>query len=122
MYRTRDIPIHTWAKADAYLKDNKGKGGNLVRKVAHNTYVVRGEYSIEVTLHGHTIIRYFPDGMFKVYSCGYRGTVTKQRLNVMTPSFFHVYQDNWAWFVSVKGWIRDEPFWEGMLISAGYHE
>lgn len=49
-------------------------------KVDHNTYLVDAQGSIELTLHGHPIVRFFPDGRIQARHAGYPTRTTVSRL------------------------------------------
>lgn len=69
-----------------------------------------------VKLHGNHIAT-IGDGFIELYSCGYRTTTTKSRLNAILKEHGNedgLYQKNYDWFVSTKDGVI--PFTEGMIL------
>jgi hypothetical protein len=84
------------------------RGGYKGRyKLKHETWVVQeqvkdseGEVRDEyvVRLFDKPIMRYFPDGVIQLDSCGYRTVTTKQRFNQYLEDW-SVYQERSIWYV-----------------------
>lgn len=89
-----------------------GKTNRQSRKIANNTYAeIEHDDSVSISLHGTTVVKFFPNGLVQLNSGGYRTHTTKERINRYSP--VGVYQKNWEWFLS-----DGTPFEDKMLVGA----
>ena len=76
-----------------------GKRNRSERKVGNNTYAyIETDGSVSVELHGTKVVRFYPNGLVKLNSGGYRTHTTKKRINQYSP--VKVYQKNYEWFLA----------------------
>jgi hypothetical protein len=89
------------------------------RKLANNTYAIRGELNtIAVRLHNTDIITFFPDGKVVLNSGGWKTSTTKSRINEF--SGLNIYQSKGIWYVSKPGdWENSVLFKDGMSYFNG---
>lgn len=66
------------------------------RKLANNTYLVKGDNYYAIELHGSQIIKFYPDKTV-LSSCGWRTVTTKARLNEF--SGFNIWQIKGIWYI-----------------------
>lgn len=90
----------------------RGKTNRKSRKIGNNTYAeIEYDDSVSIILHGTTVVRFYPNGLVKLNSGGWRTHTTKKRINKYSP--VGVYQKNFEWF------LRDgTPFEDNMLVGA----
>ena len=73
-----------------------------------------------VTYHRTDVVRFDRDSVI-LDSGGYRTYTTKARMVQAANQFnlgFHVYQENWNWFVVQNGdWDNPIPFVDGMVLT-----
>ena len=86
------------------------------RKIANNTYLIKGDGKISVRLHSTDIITFWHTGNIVLNSGGWKTVTTKARINEFSP--FSIYQENSIWYVS---FTHHEPktycFKDNMVIS-----
>jgi hypothetical protein len=87
-----------------------GKTNRSQRKVGNNTYAyIEHDASVAIELHGTKVVVFYPNGLVKLSSGGYRTSTTKKRINQYSP--VSVYQKNFEWF------LRDgTPFEDNVLV------
>ncbi len=87
-----------------------GKTNRSQRKVGNNTYAyIEHDGSVAIELHGTKVVVFYPNGLIKLNSGGYRTSTTKKRINQYSP--VSVYQKNFEWF------LRDGiPFVDNILV------
>ena len=87
-----------------------GKTNRKERKIGNNTYAeIEYDNSVSIRLHGTAVVRFYPNGLVKLNSGGWRTSTTKDRINKYSP--VSVYQKNFEWF------LRDHtPFEDNMLV------
>lgn len=87
-----------------------GKTNRKTRKVGNNTYAeIEYDNSVSIRLHGTSVVRFYPNGLVKLNSGGWRTSTTKDRINKYSP--VSVYQKNFEWF------LRDHtPFEDNILV------
>jgi hypothetical protein len=87
-----------------------GKTNRKERKIGNNTYAeIEYDDSVSIRLHGTAVVRFYPNGLVKLNSGGWRTSTTKDRINKYSP--VSVYQKNFEWF------LRDHtPFEDNMLV------
>jgi len=89
-----------------------GKRNRGERKVGNNTYAyIEYDGSVSISLHGTTVVRFYPNGLVKLNSGGYHTHTTKKRINQYSP--VRVYQKNFEWFLS-----DGTPFEDDILVTA----
>jgi hypothetical protein len=89
-----------------------GKRNRGERKVGNNTYAyIEYDGSVSISLHGTTVVRFYPNGLVKLNSGGYHTHTTKKRINQYSP--VRVYQKNFEWFLS-----DGTPFEDNILVTA----
>lgn len=109
---TRRIGEHV----NGYRSASQFLGNKEKRKLANNTWIVRGgDDSIGVVLHKTTIVRYYPNGTVTLNSGGYRSATTKQRINQLLPAGVSLSQKDYEW--TVVGFGQRIPFEDGMVIA-----
>ena len=84
------------------------------------THVSREDGVLTVRYHGTRVVEVYPNGKVILNSNGYRTSTTKTRMNQASTQFrlgFHVWQQNFAWFVDVDGHTLE--FRDGMAIRNG---
>jgi hypothetical protein len=79
----------------------KALHGRPVKKLGNNTYGIQRDGFIEVTLHGHTIIRWYPASDVQpahctLHTCGWQTNTTKERFNTWSP--IQVWQEKFVWY------------------------
>ena len=75
--------------------------GKVATKVA-----VDSEGVLRVTYHNTPVVTVYPNGRIVLNTNGYFTVTTKTRMNQASRQFnlgFHVYQENFDWFVDVDG-------------------
>jgi hypothetical protein len=89
----------------------RGKTNRDQRKVGNNTYAyIEHDGSVSIELHGTKVVVFYPNGLVKLNSGGYRTSTTKKRINQYSP--VSVYQKNFEWF------LRDHtPFEDNVLVT-----
>ena len=89
----------------------RGKTNRKERKIGNNTYAyIEYDGSVSIALHGTVVVRFFPNGMVRLHSGGWRTSTTKNRINQYSP--VGVYQKKGEWF------LRDgTPFEDKMLVG-----
>lgn len=65
--------------------------------------------------HQSPVVTELPDGSFKIDSCGYRTSTTKERINRYLPSGYYLYQEDYEWFLKTPDGERE--FTDGMRID-----
>lgn len=87
-----------------------GKTNRKERKIGNNTYAeIEYDNSISVRLHGTDVVRFYPNGLVKLNSGGWRTQTTKDRINKYSP--VRVFQRNHEWF------LKDgTPFEDNILV------
>jgi hypothetical protein len=88
----------------------QGKTNRKTRKIGNNTYAeIEYDNSVSIRLHGTSVVRFYPNGLVKLNSGGWRTSTTKDRINKYSP--VSVYQKNFEWF------LRDHtPFEDNILV------
>lgn len=88
----------------------RGKTNKNSRKIGNNTYAtIEYDNSVSIELHGTKVVVFYPNGLVKLNSGGYRTSTTKDRINKYSP--VGVYQKNYEWF------LRDgTPFEDNMVL------
>jgi hypothetical protein len=75
-----------------------GKTKQKARKVGNNTYAeIESDNSVSVRLHGTAVVRFYPNGLVKLNSGGWRTSTTKNRINKYSP--VKVYQKKYEWYL-----------------------
>ena len=88
-----------------------GKTNRQERKIGNNTYAeIEHDRSISVNLHGTDVVRFYPNGLVKLNSGGWRTHTTKQRINKYSP--VKIFQKNFEWFLA-----DGTPFEDNMLVG-----
>jgi hypothetical protein len=88
-----------------------GKTNRKERKIGNNTYAeIEYDRSISVNLHGTDVVRFYPNGLVKLNSGGWRTHTTKQRINKYSP--VKIFQKNFEWFLA-----DGTPFEDNMLVG-----
>lgn len=88
-----------------------GKTNRQERKIGNNTYAeIEHDKSISVRLHGTDVVRFYPNGLVKLNSGGWRTHTTKQRINKYSP--VGVFQKNFEWYLD-----DGRPFEDNMLVG-----
>jgi hypothetical protein len=97
----------TYAEAVSMVQ---GKTNRKTRKIGNNTYAeIEYDNSVSIRLHGTSVVRFYPNGLVKLNSGGWRTSTTKDRINKYSP--VSVYQKNFEWF------LRDHtPFEDNILV------
>ena len=95
-------------------------GKKDLRKIGHNTYLHRTGDGAKVVFH-ETAILAITKKAIALNSGGYRTYTTKERLNSLLPSGYHLYAEKGSWFLS--GRQGDAPgvtytFADGITIAA----
>jgi hypothetical protein len=97
---------------DEAVKMVRGKTNRKERKIGNNTYAhIEYDNSVSICLHGTAVVRFFPNGLVRLHSGGWRTHTTKDRINKYSP--VRVYQKNFEWFLQ-----DGTPFEDKMLVSA----
>ena len=97
---------------DEAVKMVRGKTNRKERKIGNNTYAhIEYDDSVSICLHGTVVVRFFPNGLVRLHSGGWRTHTTKDRINKYSP--VRVYQKNFEWFLQ-----DGTPFEDKMLVSA----
>jgi len=90
-----------------------GKRNRGQRKLGNNTYgYIETDGTVSVELHGTKVVQFYPNGLVKLNSGGWRTHTTKKRINQYSP--VGVYQKNFEWFLS-----NGTPFEDNMLVVGG---
>ena len=88
-----------------------GKTNRSNRKIGNNTYAkIEDDDSVSIRLHGTDVLRFYPNGLVKLNSGGWRTTTTKQRINKYSP--IGVFQKNFQWYLD-----NGTPFEDNMLVG-----
>ena len=88
-----------------------GKTNRKERKIGNNTYAeIEYDRSISVNLYGTDVVRFYPNGLVKLNSGGWRTHTTKQRINKYSP--VKIFQKNFEWFLA-----DGRPFEDNMLVG-----
>jgi hypothetical protein len=88
-----------------------GKTNRQERKIGNNTYAeIEHDRSISVSLHGTDVVRFYPNGLVKLNSGGWRTHTTKQRINKYSP--VKIFQKNFEWYLA-----DGRPFEDNMLVG-----
>ena len=88
-----------------------GKTNRTERNIGNNTYAeIEYDRSISVSLHGTDVVRFYPNGLVKLNSGGWRTHTTKQRINKYSP--VKIFQKNFEWFLN-----DGTPFEDNMLVG-----
>jgi hypothetical protein len=75
-----------------------GKTKQKARKVGNNTYAeIEYDNSVSIRLHGTAVVRFYPNGLVKLNSGGWRTHTTKKRINKYSP--VKVYQKKYEWYL-----------------------
>jgi hypothetical protein len=75
-----------------------GKTKQKARKIGNNTYAeIESDNSVSVRLHGTAVVRFYPNGLVKLNSGGWRTSTTKNRINKYSP--VKVYQKKYEWYL-----------------------
>jgi hypothetical protein len=75
-----------------------GKTKQKARKVGNNTYAeIEYDNSVSIRLHGTAVVRFYPNGLVKLNSGGWRTSTTKDRINKYSP--VKVYQKKYEWYL-----------------------
>jgi hypothetical protein len=75
-----------------------GKTNRKERKIGNNTYAEIGyDDSVSIRLHGTAVVRFYPNGLVKLNSGGWRTHTTKDRINKYSP--VKVYQKKYNWYL-----------------------
>jgi hypothetical protein len=78
---------------------HEGRRFYATRKVGNNTYshlTLDAEFQpIDITLHGHNIVRLFPNGAVMFNECGWATVTTRNRINQFLPGRYHLNQRNY---------------------------
>ncbi len=83
----------TYAQLDSLLVGrNKDK-----KKLAPNTYAMRGPKSIAIRLHATDILTFYPCGSVVVKTGGWKTVTTKSRINDYLPVGWHIFQEYGVW-------------------------
>jgi len=81
------------------------------RKIGNNTYAeIEHDKSISVSLHGTDVVRFYPNGLVKLNSGGWRTQTTQRRINKYSP--VKIFQKNFEWFLA-----DGTPFEDNMLVG-----
>ena len=108
-------------------------GNKTDRPYGNNTRVQRADPDILVKLHGTYIATFYPDGVIRLNTGGYRTHTTKERINSILPSPWRVYQEAGVWHLQdCTNWDNpgnDYIFQDGITIApdgsvtgAGYND
>lgn len=85
--------------------------------VCNNTRAILcDDGSVVITLHSHTILTAWSDGMTIIKDGGYQSNTTKDRLNRFLPLSVRVFQKNWNWFIDVRSMGDSASFTNGMIL------
>ena len=88
-----------------------GKTNRKERKIGNNTYAeIEHDRSISVSLHGTDVVRFYPNGLVKLNSGGWRTQTTQRRINKYSP--VKIFQKNFEWFLT-----DGTPFEDNMLVG-----
>lgn len=83
---------------DEAVKMVKGISYRTQRKIGNNTYAyIEYDNSVSIRLHGTAVVRFYPNGVVKLNSGGYRTHATKKRINQYSP--VKVYQKDFVWYL-----------------------
>jgi len=75
-----------------------GKTKQKARKIGNNTYAeIERDNSVSIRLHGTAVVRFYPNGLVKLNSGGWRTSTTKNRINKYSP--VKVYQKKYEWYL-----------------------
>jgi hypothetical protein len=75
-----------------------GKTKQKARKIGNNTYAeIESDNSVSIRLHGTAVVRFYPNGLVKLNSGGWRTSTTKNRINKYSP--VKVYQKKYEWYL-----------------------
>lgn len=92
------------------VKMVKGISYRTRRKVGNNTYAtIEYDNSVSIELHGTKVVVFYPNGLVKLNSGGWRTSTTKDRINKYSP--VRVYQEKYQWFLS-----DGTPFEDNMVL------
>lgn len=93
-------------------------GSQDSKRIANNTMLVRGQDdSVNLTLHGRTVIVY-TEGRVFLYDAGWQTVTTKRRLNQFGPVW--VYQRGGTWYVGERDWYSGMSFtYDGLSLANG---
>jgi len=83
-----------------------GKTNRKERKIGNNTYAEIGyDDSVSIRLHGTAVVRFYPNGLVKLNSGGWRTSTTKDRINKYSP--VKVYQKKYEWYLQDRTECED---------------
>ena len=114
----------TYEQADKILGNREEKKLRYAeRLVRHHPCDMQGApatRAILVTRHGHPVVTIYPDGTYRLDSCGYPTVTTKKTLNTYGP--VQVYQEHSEWFVATTnpyhdGRLSRSHFRDGMIVN-----
>ncbi len=75
-----------------------GRTNRKTRKIGNNTYAeIEYDNSVSIRLHGTAVVRFYPNGVVKLNSGGWRTHTTKDRINKYSP--VKVYQKKYQWYL-----------------------
>jgi len=90
-----------------------GKRNRGQRKLGNNTYgYIETDGTVSVELHGTKVVQFYPNGLVKLNSGGWRTHTTKKRINQYSP--VRVYQKNFEWFLN-----DGTPFEDNIVVVGG---
>lgn len=105
---------YTYEQALALAK--RGRGGR--HKIGNNRYLVmEHDGDVALTLRGHAIVRWLPNGQVALDSCGYQTAATKAAMNEALPYGWHIVQTKGKWFVWDHEHVNKFPFTDGMVVG-----
>lgn len=97
---------HAQATKMVLGKTNRGQ-----RKIGNNTYAyIQADGSVAIELHGTNVVTFYPNGLVKLNSGGWRTSTTKDRINKYSP--VRVYQKDFQWYLN-----DGTEFEDNMLVS-----
>jgi hypothetical protein len=100
----------------AYKQALAFMGNRTTRKLAHNTYMHRSDFSshILITLHNNVIVCLHPDGKVQLSTCGWNTPTTRERLNRLLTNRIRLYTKKHVLHIRYRG--REKQFQDGMLV------
>lgn len=101
--------------------DRKLQGRHAARrKIGNNTFAIRYPDFIALRLHATDILKFYPDGSFRVSTGGWNTNVTRNRVNEYMPPGWGIYSQSgtlyWAVPASRNAHLLDRflfPFTDG---------
>lgn len=95
-----------------YTDAMKALKGRDSRRIGNNTNLETRSDHIAVTLHGNSIVRYYPDRVEASWA-GYGTSTTRDRLNQLTEGRFNIskFEPHYnGQPVDAYAWVTVEPF------------